>query len=124
MNLFKQNTFGKAIKLLAISSIFAFSAAHADSPSSFRIGYQKSSSLLTLLKADGLFEKQLAAKAVDVKWVEFPAGPQLLEGLNVGSIDFGYVGEAPPIFDSIYYSPSLFLLLFLLISSFFPLLFF
>jgi sulfonate transport system substrate-binding protein len=35
---------------------------------------------------------------VAVKWVEFPAGPQLLEGLNVGSIDVGYVGEAPPIF--------------------------
>lgn len=33
-----------------------------------------------------------------VKWVEFPAGPQLLEGLNLGSIDVGYVGEAPPIF--------------------------
>ena len=29
-----------------------------------------------------------------VKWTEFPAGPQLLEGLNVGSIDFGTVGEA------------------------------
>jgi sulfonate transport system substrate-binding protein len=27
-----------------------------------------------------------------------PAGPQLLEGLNVGAIDFGYVGEAPPVF--------------------------
>lgn len=27
-----------------------------------------------------------------------PGRPQLLEGLNVGSIDFGYVGEAPPIF--------------------------
>lgn len=35
---------------------------------------------------------------VEVKWTEFPAGPQLLEGLNVGSIDFGTVGEAPPIF--------------------------
>lgn len=33
-----------------------------------------------------------------MKWVEFPAGPQLLEGLNVGSIDYGSVGEAPPIF--------------------------
>ncbi len=33
-----------------------------------------------------------------VKWTEFPAGPVLLEGLNVGSIDFGTVGEAPPIF--------------------------
>ena len=33
-----------------------------------------------------------------MKWVEFPAGPQLLEGLNVGSVDVGFVGEAPPIF--------------------------
>ena len=33
-----------------------------------------------------------------MKWVEFPAGPQLLEGLNVGAVDVGYVGEAPPIF--------------------------
>jgi sulfonate transport system substrate-binding protein len=35
---------------------------------------------------------------VSVSWTEFPAGPQLLEGLNVGSIDFGTVGETPPIF--------------------------
>jgi sulfonate transport system substrate-binding protein len=33
-----------------------------------------------------------------VKWIEFPAGPQLLEGLNVGAVDIGSVGEAPPIF--------------------------
>jgi sulfonate transport system substrate-binding protein len=52
-----------------------------------RIGYQKYGTL-TILKALG----------VDVRWTEFPAGPQLLEGLNVGSIDFGTVGEAPPIF--------------------------
>ena len=62
-----------------------------------RIGYQKYGTL-TILKARGDLEKRLAAQNVDVKWTEFPAGPQLLEGLNVGSIDFGTVGEAPPIF--------------------------
>ena len=31
-------------------------------------------------------------------WTEFPAGPQLLEAVNVGAIDFGNTGEAPPIF--------------------------
>ena len=98
MSLLRSNILSKALKLAAISSVLTLSLVHADSPTSFRIGYQKSSSLLTLLKADSLFEKQLAAKGVDVRWVEFPAGPQLLEGLNVGSIDFGYVGEAPPIF--------------------------
>jgi len=33
-----------------------------------------------------------------VKWSEFPAGPQMLEGLNVGGLDLGITGEAPPIF--------------------------
>jgi sulfonate transport system substrate-binding protein len=62
-----------------------------------RIGYQKYGTL-TLLKGRGTLEQRLAAQNVTVKWTEFPAGPQLLEGLNVGSIDFGTVGEAPPIF--------------------------
>ncbi|MDR1934035.1 MAG: sulfonate ABC transporter substrate-binding protein [Candidatus Accumulibacter sp.] len=75
------------------------SLAHAEyNPKVLRIGFQKSAGVLTLLKAQGTLEKRLLSQAVDVKWVEFPAGPQLLEGLNVGAIDVGYVGEAPPIF--------------------------
>ncbi|WP_300754098.1 sulfonate ABC transporter substrate-binding protein [Janthinobacterium sp.] len=62
-----------------------------------RIGYQKYGTL-TLLKGRGTLEKRLSEQGVKVKWTEFPAGPVLLEGLNVGSIDFGTVGEAPPIF--------------------------
>ncbi|CDG82452.1 sulfonate ABC transporter substrate-binding protein [Janthinobacterium agaricidamnosum] len=62
-----------------------------------RIGYQKYGTL-TLLKGRGTLEKRLAEKGITVKWTEFPAGPVLLEGINVGSIDFGTVGEAPPIF--------------------------
>ena len=62
-----------------------------------RIGYQKYGTLI-LLKARGTLEPQLAAQDFDVKWNEFPAGPQLLEGLNVGSVDFGTTGETPPIF--------------------------
>jgi len=63
-----------------------------------RIGYQKAASTLVLLRAHGALEKKLAPLNVEVKWLEFAAGPQLLEGLNLGSIDFGYVGEVPPIF--------------------------
>ena len=70
---------------------------HAQAKSTLRIGYQKYGTL-TLLKARGDLEKRLAPQGVEVKWTEFPAGPALLEGLNVGSIDFGTVGEAPPIF--------------------------
>lgn len=67
-------------------------------PRLVRIGFQKSAAALTLLKSQGTLERSLAGKGLEVQWIEFPAGPQLLEGLNVGSIDFGYVGEAPPIF--------------------------
>jgi sulfonate transport system substrate-binding protein len=63
-----------------------------------RIGFQKSAPLLVLQKSQGSIEKKIAPLGFGVKWVEFPAGPQLLEGLNVGAVDFGYVGEAPPIF--------------------------
>ncbi|MFZ6850021.1 sulfonate ABC transporter substrate-binding protein [Undibacterium sp. RuRC25W] len=65
--------------------------------STLRIGYQKYGPL-TILKGTGALEKRLVPLGVDVKWTEFTAGPQLLEGLNVGSIDFGTTGEAPPIF--------------------------
>ncbi|RTL46866.1 MAG: sulfonate ABC transporter substrate-binding protein [Burkholderiales bacterium] len=72
--------------------------AHAQAQTTLRIGFQKSASLLTLQKSNGSLEKKLAPLGVSVKWVEFPAGPQLLEGLNVGAVDVGFVGEAPPIF--------------------------
>ncbi|WP_296281770.1 sulfonate ABC transporter substrate-binding protein [uncultured Acinetobacter sp.] len=61
------------------------------------IGYQKYG-LLPIIKARGDLDKALKEKGVNIKWVEFPAGPQLLEGLNVGSVSFGEAGEAPPIF--------------------------
>jgi sulfonate transport system substrate-binding protein len=71
--------------------------ALAQGRDALRIGYQKYGTLV-ILKSRGALEKRLAPLGVEVKWTEFPAGPQLLEGLNVGSIDFGTVGEAPPIF--------------------------
>jgi hypothetical protein len=54
-----------------------------------RIGYQKAANTLVLLKAHGALEKRLQPLGVEVKWAEFAAGPQLLEALNVGSVDFG-----------------------------------
>ncbi|MGF6723204.1 sulfonate transport system substrate-binding protein [Paraburkholderia sp. GAS41] len=80
---------------LASTALPAWAKYQADQ---FRIGYQKAASTLVLLKAHGALEKRLAPLGIKVSWNEFPAGPQLLEGLNVGAIDFGYVGEAPPVF--------------------------
>jgi sulfonate transport system substrate-binding protein len=68
----------------------------AGAPRSLRIGNQKG--YLNLLKGRGTPEKRLAPLNVSVSWTEFAAGPVQLEALNVGSIDFGDVGEAPPIF--------------------------
>jgi sulfonate transport system substrate-binding protein len=65
--------------------------------SSVRIGYQKYGTL-NVLKAEGSLEKSLSAKGITVTWTLFPAGPQLLEALNAGSIDLGNTGEAPPVF--------------------------
>jgi sulfonate transport system substrate-binding protein len=61
-----------------------------------RVGHQKG--WLSLIKARGTLEKRLAPLGVKVTWTEFNAGPVQLEALNVGAIDFGDVGEAPPIF--------------------------
>lgn len=68
-----------------------------NTPKALRIGYQKAANTLVLLKAKGTLEKRLQPLGVEVKWAEFAAGPQLLEALNVGSVDFGYVGEVPPV---------------------------
>jgi sulfonate transport system substrate-binding protein len=78
-------------------AVIAFARAEYN-PKVLRIGFQKSASVLTLIKAQGTLEKRFSEKGVEVKWIEFPAGPQMLEGLNIGAIDIGYVGEAPPIF--------------------------
>ena len=84
------------IPILGLMAFAPFALAQ-NTDNVIRIGYQKYGTLV-LLKARGSLEKRLAPLHVEVKWTEFPAGPQLLEGLNVGSIDFGTVGEAPPIF--------------------------
>ena len=69
----------------------------ADSGDVIHIGYQKFGTL-NILKANESLDEALEEKGYTVKWTEFPAGPQLLESLNVGSVDFGHTGEAPPIF--------------------------
>ena len=78
--------------LLGASSTWAQNKA----PRVLRIGNQKG--WLSILKGRGTLEKRLAPLGVSVTWTEFNAGPVQLEALNVGSIDFGDVGEAPPIF--------------------------
>ncbi len=84
--------------LATATALLGTSAAWAQNkaPRVLRIGNQKG--WLSILKGRGTLEKRLAPLGVTVTWTEFNAGPVQLEALNVGSIDFGDVGEAPPIF--------------------------
>lgn len=86
--------------LAGTAGLLASGAAHAQqgaAPRELRIGFQKSGVLL-IAKAQGLLEKRFAPQGIAVKWTEFQFGPPLLEALNVGSIDYGPTGDAPPIF--------------------------
>ncbi|HEY9817440.1 MAG TPA: sulfonate ABC transporter substrate-binding protein [Candidatus Obscuribacterales bacterium] len=62
-----------------------------------RIGHQKFDPFI-LIKARGGLEERLKSFGTRVEWIEFQSGPPLLEALNVGSIDLGRTGDAPPIF--------------------------
>jgi sulfonate transport system substrate-binding protein len=75
-----------------------FGVAHAEAPKEFRIGYQKSSSLLVVARQQKVFETRLKELGIEeVKWVEFQFGPPLLEALGAGAVDFGVTGDTPPI---------------------------
>jgi sulfonate transport system substrate-binding protein len=82
---------------LSLSAVVSHAAAPAAYPKEFRIGYQKGNSLV-ILKASGELEKALAPQGVTVKWYEFPFGPPMVEALNAGDIDLGFVGSTPPVF--------------------------
>jgi sulfonate transport system substrate-binding protein len=62
-----------------------------------RIGYQKNG-VLVIARQQAALEKHFAPQAIGVKWVEFSSGPPMLEAMNVGSVDYGAVGDSPPIF--------------------------
>jgi sulfonate transport system substrate-binding protein len=88
---------GAVTRGLLASLALALRPARAAQASVVHLGVQKGGSLIILRDRHGL-EPALKPAGVEVAWTEFPGGPQLLEALNVGAIDFGTTGEAPPIF--------------------------
>lgn len=65
-------------------------------PQNVNIGYQKGN-IFALLKFRGSLDKDFKQQGINVNWIGFTAGPQMLEGLNVGSIDLAATGDAPPV---------------------------
>ena len=86
-----------ATAVLSMSIALAGVGASYGQDKVVRIGFQKYGKLV-LLKSKGTLEEKLKAAGYKVVWTEFPSGPPLLEALNIGAIDFGNTGEAPPIF--------------------------
>ncbi|MDR3362722.1 MAG: aliphatic sulfonate ABC transporter substrate-binding protein [Desulfovibrio sp.] len=64
-----------------------------------RIGFQKSSVLMSIVKGQGALEKALAPLGVTVQWNEFTSGAPIVEALNAAAIDLtGDMGDAVPLF--------------------------
>lgn len=82
---------------LAASTLGIRHAAAAEALKTLKIGYQKAG-LLALARRRETIEAKLAPAGTTVTWVEFASGPPLLEALNVGAVDIGWTGDAPPIF--------------------------
>jgi sulfonate transport system substrate-binding protein len=83
--------------LLGAASAGLLAAPSLAQERTLRIGYQKYGTLV-LLKGRGSLDARLRGEGVRATWTEFPSGPALLEAMNVGAIDLGTVGEAPPVF--------------------------
>ncbi len=84
---------------LVIGLLACSVALSAQAQETVRIGYQKSSTLITLLKTQGTLEKVLKTDDIGVSWHEFPSGLPLLEALNVGNVDISAdVADTVPIF--------------------------
>ncbi|SHG72228.1 sulfonate ABC transporter substrate-binding protein [Bradyrhizobium erythrophlei] len=62
-----------------------------------RVGYQKNG-VLVIARQQATLEKHFASRGIAVKWIEFSSGPPMLEAMNVGSVDYGAVGDSPPVF--------------------------
>ena len=85
--------------LALLLSLGLATAPIANAAEQLRIGYQKSSTLISLLKQQGSLEKTLAAQDITLSWHEFPSGQPLLEALNVGNIDLSAdVADTVPVF--------------------------
>jgi len=85
--------------MLAIGIALAATVAVAQSQPVVRVGYQKSSTLIAVLKAQGTLERELAPLGVKLTWHEFTSGLPLLEALNLDNLDFSAdVADTVPVF--------------------------
>ena len=93
----KRREFLKLSVGTAAAAVLSQQARAQASVKEIRIGYQKNG-VLVIARQQATLEKHFGSQGIAVKWLEFPSGPPMLEAMNAGSIDYGAVGDSPPIF--------------------------
>lgn len=92
----KRRTLLKRLGAAVLAAPLAQAWGEAARPARLRLGYQKGSIALVLAKEHRLLER--AYPEVNLDWLEFAAGPQMLEALNLGRLDVASTGDLPPLF--------------------------
>ena len=82
---------------LLLATALAAPARAEEKPAEIRIGTQKGGFFPAVRQRQTL-ENAFRPLGIEVRWIDFQFGPPLLEAINVGSVDFGFVGDTPPIF--------------------------
>ncbi|TQM71923.1 sulfonate transport system substrate-binding protein [Actinomadura hallensis] len=80
--------------LAAATSCSTGDAASGPGEVVLRVGDQKGAGVQDMLTAAG----QLDGLPYKIEWSMFTSGPPILEGVNAGAVDFGSVGNTPPVF--------------------------
>ena len=94
------SSFTRRSVLGALGSLAAGAAlAQGNAPRAVRLGYQKSSTLIAVLRLQGTLEQRLEPLGVKLSWHEFTSGLPLLEALNLDNLDFSAdVADTVPVF--------------------------
>jgi sulfonate transport system substrate-binding protein len=92
----RRSIFGVAL-LFMLSPAAVSSAQAEEKPTEIRIGVQKGG-FFSAVRQRHTAENEFRPLGIEIKWIDFQFGPPLLEAINIGSVDFGYVGDSPPIF--------------------------
>lgn len=88
----------KFLKLsVGLAAISPLRSLANDRVRELRIGYQKDG-VLPIARRQAALEQHFGPQGIDVKWIQFSSGPPMMEAMNVGGVDYGYVGDSPPIF--------------------------
>jgi sulfonate transport system substrate-binding protein len=83
--------------ILASFAVTPAQAQSTDRPAEIRIGTQKGG-FFPAVRQRHTVEDAFKPLGIEIKWIDFQFGPPLLEAINVGAVDFGFVGDSPPIF--------------------------